>query len=175
VAINLVGFAFILPGVLENVTAVTFAHAPQSRRNDLWKFSGVAVGLSAMQLGCGWLFAAPALQALRVVDADAVAATFRILLAGTSVMTMAGPALAYAMCFRKMRSVFAKLFLPAAVVFALAVWWAGRQWGADGAAWAHASVSAAAGVAVMIYVWTGRDDPSLIEPATAEAELTFQE
>ena len=175
VAVSLVGFALVLPGVLENIAAVSFAHHPEQRTYSLRKFSAMAAGLAGVQFLGGLLCGHIALRLLHVPDVDGVFSIFLVLLAGTSVFTLASPALAYAMCFRRMRQVFSRVFLPAVALFAMAVWAAGRQFGLTGAATVHALLSGATGVAMILYVLLGRDEPTTVEPETAAAESTFQE
>ena len=175
VAINLVGFALLLPGVLENVAAVTFAHAPATRRQQLWRLSVIAGLLAVGQFGAGALFGRPVLRLLHVANAETVFGIFLTLLAGTAVLTLASPALAYAMCFRRMRTVCARVWLPAALVFAVAVWFTARRWGLPAAAVVHAVLSGAAGVAMLVEVWLGHDEVTVVAPETAAAESMFQE
>jgi hypothetical protein len=175
VAINLVSFALILPGVLENVAAVSFAHHPEQRTRNLRQFYGVAAALAAMQFIGGILCGRFALRLLHVADVEASYRIFVTLLGGVSGLVIASPSVAYAMCFRKMRPIFSAVFLPAAVVFALVVWLAAWRWGLAGAATAHAAVTVITGVAVIGVVMLGHDEPSSIELAAADVESVFQE
>ena len=175
VAVNMAGFALIVPSVLENIAAVSFAHAPQRRTTMLRQFSAAAAALASLQFLGGLLCGRIALRLLHVTDVEGVFKIFLVLLAGASVFTLASPALAYAMCFRRMRRVFSRVFLPAVALFAMAVWAAGRQFGLTGAATVHALLSGATGVAMILYVLLGRDEPTTVEPETAAAESTFQE
>ena len=175
VAISLVGFALVLPGVLENVAAVSFAHHPEQRTHNLRKFSAAVAVLAAAQFLVGWLAGRTVLHLLHVADEERVFRIFLILLAGTSALTLTGLTLAYAMCFRRMREVFTRVFLPLSAVFAVVVWAAGRRGGVTGAAIAHAAVAAATGIGAMAYVFLSRDAPGRCEPETAMAESTFQE
>ena len=175
VAINLVTFAFLVPGVFENVAAVSFAHDPQRRAANLRKYLGITAGLSAAQFVGGMIFGKFALQLLRVQDIENTYLVFQILLAGTSILTAAGPTVAYAMCFRPMRELFARVFLPAAALYALTVWLLSAQAGMLGAALGHATLCALTGVGMILYVWVGRDEETKVGERTAEAESTFQE
>lgn len=175
VAINLVGFALLLPGVLENVAAVSFAHHPERRAHTYRRFLTAAAALAGAQFLGGLFLGRTALRLLHVHDVEPVFHLFLLLLAGSSVFALGTPALAYAMCFRRMRAVLFRLFLPAAVIFAATVWVAGRSRGLIGAAVAHAIVSGATGLAMVLYVHFGRDEPLAIGPETAGAESAFQE
>jgi len=175
VAVNLVGFALILPGVLENVAAVSFAHRPEHRSQSLRRFCLVAVTLAVAQFACGIAFGRWALRLLHVAEVEASYRIFITLLGGVCGMVVAGPSLAYAMCFRKMQTAFASVFLPAAVTFAVAIWLATKQWAVVGAATTHAAVSLLTGAAVIGVVVLGHDRPGGVEPETAEAESAFQE
>ncbi len=175
VAINLVGFAFLMPSILENVAAVSFAHRPEQRIPNLRRFVIIAAGLAGVQFLGGLLGGHVVLRLLHVADVESTFGVLLILLAGSSVFALACPVLAYAMCFRRMQKVFVRVFLPAVAVFVVAVWVAGRQWGVTGAAVAHAAVMGVAGVATIIYVSATRDVPAVVEPAAAGAESAFQE
>jgi len=175
VAISLVGFALVLPGVLENVAAVSFAHHPERRTHNLRRFLAAATGLAGVQFLGGLLCGRIALRLLHVADVENTFIIFLILLGGVSIFVLACPTLAYAICFRRMREVFGWVFLPAAVVFATAIWIAGKQWGVTGAAIAHAAVMAAAGIGTMVYVLLDRDATGTVELSAAEAESSFQE
>jgi len=175
VAINLVGFGLIVPGVLENVAAVSFANHPDQRSRNLRRYYRIAAALAAAQLAGGLVLGRLALRLLHVADVEATYRIFITVLAGASGMIVASPAVSYAMCFRRMRSVFSRVFLPAAVGFALLVWLAAIKWGVAGAALAHAAVSLVAGAAMVGVVWLGRDEPNALESSTAEAESVFQE
>ncbi len=175
VAVNLVGFALIVPGVLENVAAVSFAHEPSRRMQTLRRFYTVAVAVAVAQLVAGAVGGRVALRLLRVEDVEAVYGIFVMLLGGACGLVVAAPAVAYAMCFRRMRTVFSHVFLPAAASFAVLVWLAATRWGLAGAAAAHAAVNLVAGVAMIGVVMLGHDEPGVIEPETAEAESAFQD
>jgi hypothetical protein len=175
VAINLVGFALLLPGVLENVAAVSFAHHPERRADTYRRFLLAALALAVAQFAGGLLLGRVALRLLHVHDVEPVYRLYLVLLAGSSVFTLGTPALAYAMCFRRMRAVLVRVFVPAAVIFAAAVWMAARSRGLMGAALAHALVSGATGLAMIVYVHFGSDEPQAIGTGTAEAESVFQE
>jgi hypothetical protein len=175
VAINLVGFALILPGVLENVAAVSFAHQPEQRIRNLRKYFAVAVALAVGQLASALVFGRTALRVLHVADVDSTFRIFLTLMAGVSVFIVQTPVLAYAMCFRRMRNVFLTVFLPACGFFAVGVAYAAWTWSLQSAAAVHAGLLAMAGVAATVFVFTNRDIGPVADAGTAEAESTFQE
>jgi hypothetical protein len=175
VAVNLVGFALILPGVLENVAAVSFAHEPSKRARNLRRFYAVAGALALAQWAAGVMCGRAVLRLFRVEDVEATYGIFVMLLGGACGLAVAAPAVAYAMCFRRMRTVFSHVFLPAAASFAVLVWLAAARWGLAGAAVAHAAVSLVAAAAMIGVVTLGSDEPAIVETATAEAESAFQD
>lgn len=175
VAVNLAGFALIVPGVLENVAAVSFAHHPEQRARNLRKFVIIGIGLSLVQLVAGVLMAPEVLRFLQIKDVEGAFIVFGLLLTGTIAFTVAGPYLAYAMCYRRMRALFGRVFLAACAVFTFAIWLGAKQWGMIGAAFAHAVVAALTGMAVVCYVMFTKDEPRPAPVPTAEAESTFQE
>jgi hypothetical protein len=175
VAVNLAGFATILPGVLENVAAVQFAHHPSQRRRDLRKFFGLACVVAAGQVGGALMLGRTVLRLLHVVEVERVYSLFLTLLLGVTAYAVAAPALAYAMCFYRMRKVFLRLFVPATVLSAVSIWLAARQWGGAGAALAQAAVLASTAAVAIVMVAVGRDQSVAAEPETAAVESAFQE
>lgn len=175
VAVNLVGFSLILPGVLENIAAVSFAHHPEQRTRNLKRFAMLAVSISLVQFVGGLLFGRDVLRALRVPDVDGTLIVFALLLTGTTVFSATSPYLAYAMCFRKMRTLFTRVFLAASVVFAVSVWASAMCWGVIGAAIAHTAVLWATGFAIVAYIALTKDELPSATVETAQAESTFQE
>lgn len=155
VAVNLVSFALILPGVLENVAAVRFAHQPASRRRQLTRFLGFGAAVAALQFAVAAGYGRWVLEALNV-HPD-VFVPFMVLLAGASVLAAAGPALAYAMCYRPMRLVFLRVYLPAAVGCAVGVWLVRHN--VDTAMLIVAGFSAVTGLAVWATAWWGDSTP----------------
>jgi O-antigen/teichoic acid export membrane protein len=175
VAVNLVGFSLILPGVIENVAAVSFAHHPEQRARNLKRFVALVVGLSLVQLVGGLLLGREVLRALRVPEVEGTLIVFALLLTGATGFCATSPYLAYAMCFRRMRTFFTRVFLAASVVFAVVVWASAMRWGVIGAAIAHAAVVWATGLAVVAYVAWTKDELPAATVETAQAESAFQE